>query len=310
MSQPPSLPDSLGTTFSTATALAAGVTPSRLRNAAISQPFRGANVVGIATALTDRAAACAVRTRGTFAFCGVTAAALHGVPLPPGIDMPHRPLDVAVVAPRTPPRAEGITGHSFAAHSFRVVMLAGLPVVEATAAWCQLAEALSREDLVAAGDFLLSGDPWESHRRQPRCTLEQLTEAVRRHAGKRGAKKLRWALARVRHGVDSRPETLLRLLLVAAGVPEPVIRHAIPVADGRLVLHPDLALPQFGVVFEYQGDGHRERDRFLSDIERDELIRAEGWEVVQVTSKDLFGNRRIFIERVFAVLRRRGLRLK
>ncbi|GAA4176701.1 hypothetical protein [Gryllotalpicola koreensis] len=245
---------------------------------------------------------------GLWAFCGVTAAALHGMPLPPAYDSRYRSLDVAVAAPRTPPRAEGIIGHKLVAGSVSVVTVAGLPVLWTPDVWCQLAAVLSREDLVAAGDFLLSGDAWAGRMRRPLCTIEQLAAAVARYAGKRGAKNLRWALGRLRADVDSRTESLLRLLLVEAGIPEPLVHLAVSVANGQLTLHPDLALPQFGVCFEYQGDGHRDRDRFLSDIDRNELLRAAGWEVIEVTSKDLFHDREAFLQRVFAVLRRRGFR--
>lgn len=307
-SQP--LPDGLGSVFSTRDALNAGVSPGRLRSLDLIQPFRGANVVRQPRTLRERAAACAARMHGEWAFCGVTAAALHGMPLPPALSSKYRALDIAVATPRTPPRAEGIIGHRYDGRSFFVVSLSGLPVVAGADAWCQLSAVLSREDLVAAGDYLLAGSSWAGAQRKPLCSIEQLRAAVQRYAKKRGARNLRWALERVRLGVDSRPESLLRLLLVAAGVPEPVVHHAIEVAGGAITLHPDLALPSLGVVFEYQGDGHRERNRFLGDIDRNELLRAAGWEVIEVTSKDLFEDREAFISRVLAVLRRRGLRAK
>lgn len=99
-------------------------------------------------------------------------------------------------------------------------------------------------------------------------------------------------------------------MLVAAGVPEPIIHLAVEVADGAIILHPDLVLPQFRVCFEYQGDGHRDRDRFLGDIDRNELLREAGWEVIEVTSKDLFQDREAFLRRVFAALRRQGFRAR
>jgi len=296
--------------FATSTALAAGVTPAQLRSAELSQPFRGTNVLGTAKTLQERGSACALRMSGPWAFCGVTAAQLHGMPLPPGFTAPHRPLDVAVLAPRSAPRAEGILGHKIKAHSFLVVLSGRLPLAHAADAWCQLAAVLPREDLVAAGDFLLAGDVWAGARRRPLCDRQELEQAAARYAGKRGARNLRWALERLRPDVDSRPESLLRLLLVAAGVPEPVVHLAVAVADGAIELHPDLALPDWGVVFEYQGDGHRDRDRYLGDINRNELLRAAGWEVIEVTSKDLFVDPDAFLARVSAVLRRRGLRLK
>jgi hypothetical protein len=237
-------------------------------------------------------------------FSHSTAAALHGVPLPETIGL--SPIHIAAFD-RTPPRRSGVIGH--ATSVFAVDLLAGFPVVAAPDAWCQLAGQLNREDLVAAGDFLISGvRRARGARSAPLCSLEQLRRAVAQHRGCRGARSLQWALPRLRTGVDSRPESLLRLLLVAAGIAEPLVGFPVEVDRGRSTLHPDLALPGVRVAFEYEGDGHRvSRSQFHSDIARRERFEAAGWRVVRVTADGLFVHPSELIDRVHDVL---GLRAR
>lgn len=147
-------------------------------------------------------------------------------------------------------------------------------------------------DLVAAGDALLP-----AARRDGVATVRDLQQAARRHRGKRGMRTTRAALGLLREGVASRPESLLRLLLVSAGLPEPAI--ATPVGVGRgLVLHPDLAYPMQRIAIEYEGDGHRtDRFQWERDIRRRELFEDAGWRVIRVAWGDLI-ERRTLIERV------------
>lgn len=299
------LPEALGIAFTPAVARSHGVPRGRLRGPDVSHPFRGVATRVPPETIPQRCEALAAKLTGRWWFSHATAAVLYGVPLPPWLESTDRPLDVTVFAPRTPPAANGCLGHTISDPRTQVIDARPFPRIAPADVWCQLSTVLSREDLVAAGDYLLSGNAFSS-RRSPLCSECDLRAAVRRYGGKRGAKNARWALERVRGGVDSRPESLLRLLLVAAGLPEPLIADATAVDGGRIVLHPDLKLAQWGTVFEYEGDGHRDRGRWLSDIERYSLLRAAGWEVIQVTWNDLFRERASFLRRVFETLRRRG----
>lgn len=299
------LPPALGTAFTHRAARSAGVSASRLRGPDVSHPFRGVATRARPHTVAQRCEAFSVRMTGRWWFSHATAAVLYRIPLPQRLERADRPLDVTVFAPRTPPAADGCLGHTISDPHTRVVDARPFPRLAPADVWCQLSTVLSREDLVAAGDYLLSGHPFDRPR-APLCSECELREAARRYRGKRGAKNLGWALARVRAGVDSRPESLLRLLLMGAGLPEPLIGDATPVDGGRLVLHPDLKLPQWRTVFEYEGDGHRDRAQWLSDVERYSLLRAAGWEVIQVTSDDIFRNPAKFLRRVAETLRRRG----
>lgn len=300
------------TSFSTSAALDAGLTRAQLRQPAVAHPFHGVNVVEgagdpIRAQLTSTQRACSdysVRMLPGQFFAGSTAALVWRAPLPLGFE--ERPLVVGVIAPRTPPRTRGVKGIRVESGRVQVRTAFGFALVCPSDAWCQLAADLTREDLVAVGDYFLSGDVNDGRHRAPLATLAELQEAVDRYAGGRGVGKLRWALPRLRTGVDSRPESLLRLLLVAAGLPEPLVNDPTPVAGG-LVLRPDLKLPQWRVALEYEGEDHwRDRRRWARDQQRRELLEEAGWKVVRVFAADLFVNPQAFLARLAAILRSRG----
>ncbi|WP_460517548.1 hypothetical protein [Humibacter antri] len=154
--------------------------------------------------------------------------------------------------------------------------------------WCHLAPMVSRGYLVAAGDYLISGLRLQGgFRTSSFCTREELVHAVARHGSRRGATALGWALPLLRPGVDSPRESMLRLAIVAAGLPEPVIGHPVPVAGG-VVLHPDLSYPHRRVAIEYEGDDYRrDRTRWRRDLRRIALLEEAGWRVIRATDDDI-----------------------
>ena len=281
----------------TAEALAAGVSPGRLRCADIAHPFHGVVVAGEAPReLLERCHAYAARLAPGQFFSHRTALRLFGAPLP--TRSRGEPLDVGVLDPRTPPRARGVRGHRLSEVDLR--LMDGLPVLAPSDAWCYAASSLGRRDAVAVGDFLVS-----RRRRSPRiapwCTPADLASAAARHAGKRGAQTVGWALPRVRVGVDSRPETHLRLLLVAARLPGPVI--GLEIADAEGTMHPDLAYPRERIAFEYEGDVHRtDRATWMRDLTRRERMEAAGWRVIRVTAADVFAHPDALVARVRRIL--------
>lgn len=199
-----------------------------------------------------------------------------------GTSRKRSPVHVTALSGRKPVR-RGVVGHETWI-PVEVGFVMGLPVIAAADAWCQSAALLHREDLVAAGDFLLT--PSRKGAR-PITGLEQLRAAAARYGDGRGARSVRWALERVRVGPLSRPESLLRLALTAAGLPEPLVAHPVPVAGG-LVLHPDLVYPQWRLVIEYEGDHHRaDRRQWRDDLTRYELLQDAGWRVIRVHADDL-----------------------
>jgi very-short-patch-repair endonuclease len=97
-----------------------------------------------------------------------------------------------------------------------------------------------------------------------------------------GAGRAATALILTRPLAESPMETRLRLLLDPDGL---VLQHEVYVDGQRYRL--DLAYPKVKVAIEYDGDQHRERDRFRADIRRLNALRAAGWTVLRFTADDL-----------------------
>ncbi|MBF6842431.1 DUF559 domain-containing protein, partial [Acinetobacter baumannii] len=83
-------------------------------------------------------------------------------------------------------------------------------------------------------------------------------------------------------------ETLLRLMLVFARLPEPKLNVDIVDGWGRHVARVDLLLRRWKVVVEYDGR-HHETDpaQWKRDRERREALEALGYRVIVVAASDL-----------------------
>jgi very-short-patch-repair endonuclease len=258
---------------------------ARMRSSDLDAPFHGIRSIGLhVDDVLGLARSYAPRLRAGQLFSHVTAARLWDIPLPLELSEASE-VHVSSVG-GTAPRARGVIGHEL-----RIAERAAIeeiPLVPPAETWCQLGAYLSREDLVAAGDFLLSGKRLRrGGRTLPLCTRDDLTAAAVRFGRQPGAAGVRWALPKLRSGVDSRRESLLRLALVAHRLPEPVIAHPVAV-EGDLVLHPDLAYPWVRLAIEYEGDEHREdKRRWRDDLRRIVLLEEAGWRVIRATDDDI-----------------------
>lgn len=267
----------------------------RLRGADVQRPFTAVRSIGLdLTSIRGRCLAYEPLLRNGDAFSHHTAAALYGLPLPETAAVLHVTSQPGIARAR----GRGVVGHE-SSTPIVVTRVDIHPIVPVALVWCQLAVSLQGADLVAVGDAIITGKRSAGGlRTAPLATPEQLERAVAEWGSRRGARSLAWALPRLRVGVDSRPETLTRLCLVEAGFPEPLVGDATTVLDGR-VLHPDLKWPQWRILLEYEGDGHRvNRERWKRDIARKGDLEAAGWLVIRVTSDDLFNDLDGFLARV------------
>ena len=269
----------------------------RLRSPDVQHPFHAVRSVGLdLNDLLDRCRAYEPLLGRKHYFSHVTAAALFGMPV--GFRS-RAGLHVATLEGRTPARSRGVIGHVVKSADVSVTLVFGLPAIAPSDVWCQLAATFSSVDLVAVGDFLITGRRMRDGRRAAAlCTIEELDAAVIRHRGCRGATALRWALPRLRAGVDSAPESHLRLLCIAAGLPEPVVGAEVAVAGARR-LHPDLAYPDLKIAIEYEGEGHRaDAAQFRRDIERKELYEDVEWRVMRVSADHLYRDPDALVRRI------------
>jgi hypothetical protein len=114
----------------------------------------------------------------------------------------------------------------------------------------------------------------------------ELAEMVERRRGGRGWLSAARAFDLADCRAQSPPESQLRVRLILAGLPRPVAQHPVPCPSGVL-LHPDLAWPQFRVALEYDGQWHADPDQLHRDRQRLNLLVSAGWIVLHVTSRRL-----------------------
>ncbi|NYD67271.1 endonuclease domain-containing protein [Agromyces atrinae] len=247
-------------------------------------------------------------------FSHATAAVLWGAPLPYRYSVApaegRADIHVSALRPDSRPRLDGVIGHTLSPKRTRVVELNGLRVTDPASTWATLSTLLRLDDLVAAGDFFVTGE--EPLGRAPALTtLDELRAAQARYGRTPGATRLREALPLVRFGPLSPQETVVRLRLLDAGLPEPQLNWDVRNEWGELVAMIDLAYPDQLVGIEYEGDGHRQRERFRADIHRRERLEDLGWTIVRLTADDASIDRdprrvREMTNRVARRLRERG----
>ena len=309
------LPESIAVraAFGVRDAIALGTSRRRLDASDLTTPFRGSRLRADAPdGIASLATAYAARMSPLQFFSHTTAALLNGVPLPSAIEEDRR-LHVSVLAGDAQPRVRGVIGHQLEPSRTRVVTAAGgIRMTDAVTTWCQLARHLGLEDLVAAGDHLVTERDLGG-RRGAYTTVPALTVAAAAHRGTTGVGLLRQALPLLRSGPLSRRESLLRLRIVQSGLPEPVVAHRV-IEDVLAGYEPtvDLAYPEYRIAMEYEGDDHRTASRFRRDIARYERLQDAGWIVIRFTGDDVPdqagpASDRV-VERVAARLRRRGWR--
>jgi very-short-patch-repair endonuclease len=105
-----------------------------------------------------------------------------------------------------------------------------------------------------------------------------------------GVRSAAVALALARRDVESPMETRLRLGIVLAGLPEPVVQYDVLTPSGRFVARLDLAYPKQRIGLEYDGDHHRDRDAFRADAVRLNRLRLLDWSVLRFTAADVLHN--------------------
>jgi hypothetical protein len=300
------LPSSLGPVFTRGQALAAGVSPGRLRAPDLRLLGRGLYArAGIGATAAQIVAALCRDDPSVFAV-GPTAAELLEMPLPLALTTQKDPLI------RMSSQAKRSNSPILEWHRYQdtapddVVSVRGMRVTSRIRTLCDLSAVLEVDDLVACADHLIR-EPrpqWEG-RSKPYASLEQLVDAAQAHQGRRGAKSLRAALARARVGSDSPAETALRLAFEDAGLPAPLLNVEV-IDDGEWLGTPDMSWPELRVCLEHEGRHHLTKEQQDRDIDRTERRVLRGWYEVRTVAKDLRNGCARAIARARAALRLHG----
>lgn len=276
--------------FTVAEAAALGAPPSMLRGARFRRVFRGVYVVSeLPDTLPVRLDAARLLVPGGVASCH-TAGAVMRLPVPDTGDI-H--LRITEGRPRT--RVAGIRVHGCAA-PYDIQPVDGRLVTGPAQTFLDLAAHLSLVDLVMFGDAFV---------RRHGVAPAALVAAADRASG-RGVRLARDAARLVRERVDSPRETMLRLLIVFAGLPEPLTGTPVSDADGGWLATPDLQYAAVRIAIEYDGGHHRaSRRQWSLDIRRKENLDAEHWRVIVVTAEDIDQCPGATIARIHSALRAR-----
>jgi hypothetical protein len=194
-------------------------------------------------------------------------------------------------------RRQGVRAHS-ALDKPAPTWHQGIPLSGPIQTFLDLAGAgLDLVSLVVLADSLVAG-----HRFEP----NDLVDAAHRWIG-HGAKRARRAGRFVRDGVDSPQETRLRMLLVLAGLPEPVINEILRWPDGSWRMRLDLSYPELKLIIEYDGRQHAESSlQWNRDLRRREELESLGWRIVVITARDLNGEPGATLDRVRTAMVERG----
>lgn len=289
--RPRPLPADLGASFHVRDADLLGIPRRRLRARDLHAPFPGVRCVGEETPLDilEMCRAYLPRITGGQFFSHTTAAMLWGMPLPL---TPRGPIHVSASPPAREPRTRNVVGHRLRMPEDGLTLIDDFPVPTRAETWGQLGEVLRRDDLVAAGDWIVGrGDP-----------ILDLVDVAGR-ARRRGAIALREAVELVRVGAESPKETEVRLILVRAGLPEPELNWTLRSATGAFIARLDMAYPHHRVAVEYDGRQHAEGEQFVRDADRWRAISDEGWTLIRVLSHHLASPARHIVEPVRRALR-------
>jgi hypothetical protein len=283
--------------------LAAGVTPSQLRGPRWQRTSHGRYLPsGIdATACLPRILDAATRCPSEGAIGGWASARIHGVDACDGFDTDGRtPLDVPLVLGGSRiRRCAGVERWHDPLPAYDVVQVGGIRFT-APPRTCldRMRRADGLREAVVVADQMTLG-------RLVRLT--RIREYAEAHAGWRGILQARRALDLCDPMSRNAWETRMRMVwLLDAGLPRPMCNPPLFDLHEGLLGYPDLFDPVAGVVFEYDGSGHRASAQHDRDNQREERFEDHGLVVARVSRANL-ADRETLADRMRRT-RQRGVR--
>lgn len=258
-----------------------GLTPRQVYDLHLQAPVRGVRTAGLLDSLEQQCAALSLVLE-CHAFSHLTAARLHGLPLPSAFD---EDLDLHVMrdARDGAVRRVGVVGHRGLSER-HVDSIRGVPVVGMADTWVDMGELirpgvpLGMDHLVIMGDAVATA----------LGSVEPLHRALAARVRPRGRLTLLEALKWIRVGSESPGETRTRLILVRGGLPEPELNEPIFSTAGLWLGRPDLRWLEQRVVVEYQGrEFHDSPEQRARDEIRFAGFGGDGWAVVPVWNDDI-----------------------
>lgn len=304
------LPEELeGRPFTVAEAAQAGVSPKRLRHRSLTALGKGIRSDGPTSELPLSARVrpfIEVNTR--CAASHLTAAELLSLPRRLRKENPSMHHIIRPEGEAHLDRPHVIV-HRMKLYEDEITTVQGIPVTTPERTWLDMAELLSVDELVALGDNCVRVPRADLEGRDtPHCDISDLQRMIDRHKGKRGIRKAKEAIKLIRVGADSPQESLLRLAIVRAGLPEPELNVPIIDAEGTRQHQPDLSYRRYKIGIEYEGEQHGDELQIVRDIARSERYTALGWTEVRISKRHMHDDAKAAVAKVRAALLQAGWR--
>jgi hypothetical protein len=153
------------------------------------------------------------------------------------------------------------------------------PVTTPARTWRDLAAVLEPPALLAVTDQVV----------RDLAGVDRLAGQLRRRPTGRGCARARTVLALADPRAESPMESVVRWIFHAGGLPTPELQFVLRDGRGTFLARADFAWPARRVMVEFDGDVHREREVFVKDVRRQNLVVAAGWTVFRYTSADAMG---------------------
>ncbi len=204
-------------------------------------------------------------------------------------------VHVTVPSDHTTMRPQGLVVHT---GDRARVRCRGVPVTSPAQTFVDMGRYLGLVDLVVLVDSLVRGAP---------VTQGELVTAASVARG-RNVRLARRAAGLFGADVDSPMETMTRLLMVLAGLPEPAVNRVIRGDDGVVRRRLDMAYAEARLVIEYDGRQHAESTlQWQRDVGRREDLDGDGWRMMVLLAKDIYRTPARTIDRLRAVMRQVGI---
>ncbi len=261
--------------FTTADAIALGITPTQLQSRNFRQVFRG---VWVARGLEDTrelrlaAARLVIPARGRL--CGLTASWVLGADVRRLDDLD---VHVGFAKGERIRRRPGIEVCQETLDDADIIVIDGVRLTNPVRTvfdclrWLRMPEGLVVADALTHLGLLTVDE------------LRTYFAAKRRLRNLRVGERL---VDLIEPLTESPMETRTRTALITGGLPRPEPQHEVHRADGDFVGRLDLAYPEAKLGVEYDGADHWKQRR--EDDRRRAAIRACGWEVLVYSADDVF----------------------
>lgn len=249
--------------------------------------------------LAVRAAAQVIHPGAVFSY--LSAAVVHGLPLPPNAE---GVVEVTRHGAGGGRRRHATTLHKAPLFDDDVELVDGLAVTSLERTAVDVARAWPKADAIAVVDAALARG----------ASLSLMTQTVHSRRG-HGNARARWVLTFADRRSESYYESLTRLRLHEQGVPKPELQYSVLTPAGRLLGRADFAWPDLGVLGEFDGavkygelrvEGQSPQQVLAAEKRREERICQQGWWFARFTAGDCYRPEGILQIWEQAVLARRG----